>query len=50
LMTLNTEYLSSERIEGQEVQGKEPCAEASREVARFVKNTFKKVREDKSLE
>lgn len=50
LQTLNTEYLSSERIEGLNIRGKEPCAEASRQVAHFVKDVFQKVREDKPLE
>lgn len=49
LQTLNTEYLSAERIEGLNIHGKEPCAEASRQVARFVKDVFQKVREDQSL-
>lgn len=49
LQTMNTEYLSAERIEGLDIRGKEPCAEASRQVARYVKKVFSEVREDKSL-
>ena len=50
LQTLNTEYLSSERIEGLNIRGRESCAEASRQVAHFVKDVFQKVRKDESLE
>ncbi len=49
LQTMNTEYLSAERIDGLDIQGKEPCAEASRQVARYVKRIFADVREDKPL-
>lgn len=49
LQTMNTEYLSAERIEGLNIRGKEPCAEASRQVAHYVKKVFSKVREDKPL-
>lgn len=49
LQTLNTEYLSSERIEGLNIRGKEPCAEASRQVAHYVKDVFAAVREDGPL-
>ena len=49
LQTMNTEYLSAERIDGLDIRGKEPCAEASRQVAAYVKNVFTVVREDKPL-
>ncbi len=50
LQTMNTEYLSAERIEKLDINGREPCAEASREVARYVKDVFKKVHEPKPLD
>ncbi|MBY0224563.1 MAG: KilA-N domain-containing protein [Hyphomicrobium sp.] len=50
LQTMNTEYLSAERIEGLNIRGREPCAEASRQVARHVKKVFAEVREDKPLD
>ena len=50
LQSLNTEYLSSERIDGLDIRGKEPCADASRQVARYIKDVFHKVRKDETLE
>ena len=49
LQTMNTEYLSAERIEGLNIRGKEPCAEASRQVANHVKRVFSDIRKDKPL-
>ena len=49
LQTMNTEYLSAERIEGLNIRGKEPCADASRQVAHYIKKVFSEVREDKPL-
>jgi hypothetical protein len=40
LQTINTEFLASERIEGLEITGKEPCAEATRTAAGIVKDAF----------
>ncbi len=47
LQTMTTEHLASERIEDQNVQGQEPCAEASERVALFVKEAFDKERADR---
>ncbi len=49
LQTMNTEYLSAERIEGLNIRGKESCAEASRQVAHYVKKVFSDVRQDGPL-
>lgn len=49
LQTLNTEYLSAERIEALNVRGKNGCADASAQVAHYVKGVFTKVRDPKPL-
>jgi hypothetical protein len=50
LQTMTTEYMASERIEDMEVHGKEPCAEASRASARFVKEAFERERADRKAQ
>jgi hypothetical protein len=49
LQTMTTEYMASERIDAMNVQGKEPCAEASRVSARYVKDAFEREKADRKL-
>ncbi len=48
LQTMTTEHLASDRIEEKKVLGREPCAQASRRAAHFVKEAFEREKADRA--